>query len=289
MSTTDGHTHLEDGDLVRLLGDELSADERAAAEAHLGRCDVCAARLDACRAEIQDVRRLLDALPVGGIDPARRARSLAAVREAAVRQGAVREATDRDDDVRHAAPDPRFARRRRFIPSTALARAAAVAALLVAGGVAASPAGAWIVDRVRDLFQPSQPVATADPAPSSMSAHSSVVAFTPVGAELIVEFRTAQVRGDLVLRVEDTPSASAKVSGGEGDLDVIVLPGSLTIQNDHDVIASYEVIIPASLDRLRIRVGDAEEMLLRPRALGPGWSAVVGLQHGSIDAHDEGL
>lgn len=280
MRTINGQTHLEDGDLVRLLGGELSVDERAAAEAHLGRCDACAARLHACRAEVQDAMRLLGALPVGTIDPARRARSLAAVRQAASRRAA-------PVDVPRIAP--RTLRRPRFMPSTALARAAAVAALLVAGGVAASPAGAWIVDRVRDIFQPAEPVAVVEPVPSVLPAHSSMVAFTPVGDELVLEFRTGQAQGDLVIHVEDEPGASVRVSGGEGHLDVVVLPGSLVIQNHYQVVAAYEVVVPARLQSLRVRVGDAEEMVLSPVELGAGWSTVVGLRHGNIDSNDDGL
>lgn len=282
MNTTNGQTHLEEGDLVRLLGDELSTHERAAAEAHLGSCDACAARLSRCGADLEEATRLLNALPVAAVDPARRARSLEAVRGAVTRHAG---------HVAPAAPvtRTRFDRGRRFIPSTALARAAAVAGLLVAGGVAASPAGAWIVDRVRDLIQPAQPVTVAEPEPSTLPAHSSVVAFTPVGTELVLEFNSAQEHGELVLRIDAAPGASATVTGGEGDLDVVVLPGALRIRNDYDMAARYEVVVPAHLERLRVRVGDAEEMVLNPRDLGAGWSAVVGLRHGSIDSQDDGL
>jgi anti-sigma factor RsiW len=281
MSTINGQTHLEDGDLVSLLGDELSADERAAAKAHLGRCDACAARLDACRVEVRDAMRLLGALPAATIDPARRARSLAAIRDAASRR-----------EVPMIAPTvaPRTIRWPRFVPATALARAAAVAALLVAGGVAASPAGAWIVDRVRDLLQPAERVvAVEEPASTILPAHSSVVGFIPVGDEMVLGLRSAQQGGELVIRIEDTTSASARVTGGQGDLDVIILPGSLLIQNHPRMVARYEVIIPARLERVRVRVGDADEMVLSPAELGAGWSAVVGLQHGSIDAGNDRL
>jgi hypothetical protein len=164
-----------------------------------------------------------------------------------------------------------------------------VAALLVAGGVAASPAGAWIVDRVRDLFQPAEPTAVAEPVPSSIPAHSSAVAFAPVGNELVIEFRSAQEKGQLVLRLVEGGVATARVQDGIGDLDIMVLPGTLRIENHYQVDAHYEISVPAGLQRLRLRVGDAREMVIRPAELGLEWSAVIGLRHGNVDADQSEL
>jgi hypothetical protein len=274
MSPINGHAHLEDGDLVRFLSDEVTTDERAGAVEHLGRCDDCARRLESWRAEMASVAGLLEDLPVTAMDPARRARSLAAVRQAAVRK--------------IAAPAAARAPRRRFFLSGTLARAAAVAALFVAAGVVASPAGAWIADRFRDLFQ-DEPAAVAAPEPEALSAKGSVVAFTPFGYELTVEVASAQAHGDLVLRVQDTPTASARIGGADGDMDVMILPGSLRIENTAASTADYEVVVPARLRTLRVRIGDAPEMVLRPAQLGNGWSAVVGLTHGKIDRVDTEL
>jgi hypothetical protein len=274
MSPTDGHPHLEDGDLVRFLSDEVTTDERADAAAHLGRCDDCARRLESWRAEMASAAGFLDELPIAEIDPARRARSLAAVRQAAVRKVA--------------APSPAPAPRRRFVLSGGLARAAAVAALLVAGGVAASPAGAWIADLFRGLFQ-DEPAAVADPQPDALSAKGSVVAFTPVGHELVLEIASTQERGYLTLWVRDTPSASARIGDRDSDMDVVILPGSLRIENSPASTTGYEVVVPARLRMLRVRIGDAPEMVLHPANLGDGWSAVVGLTHGKVEGVDTEL
>jgi hypothetical protein len=272
MSAIDGQPHLEDGDLVRFLSDEVTTSERAHAEAHLGRCGTCARRLESWRAEMGRVAALLDELPVVAMDPARRTRSLAAVRQAAVRKIAAAPAS----------PGAARAPRRRFVLSGSLARAAAAVAILVAGGVAASPAGTWIADKVRDLFQP-EPAAVAAPESETLSAHGSVVAFTPVGEELVVEIASAQAHGDLLLWVQDTPSASARSGAGDTDMEVVILPGSLRIENRPTSRAGYEVIVPVRLQTLRVRIGDAPEMVLRPAELGAGWSAVVGLTQGSLE------
>lgn len=272
---THGQPHIEDGDLLRLMGDEVSADERAAA-AHLGRCAECAGRLEELRGELDEVAGLLELLPVAEIDADRRARSLAAVRQAAVRSLVTGKATGQ------ATAQPS---RRRFAFSGTLARAAAavVATLLLGTGVAASPAGAWIADVWRDLFQPEPAVVTA-PESTALSVGGSVVGFSPVGAELVVELASAQETGSLIIRVEDTSSVSARVRGGNGELDVVVLPSSLRILNQPHAAADYEVVVPAHIQTLRVRVGVAEELVLAPAELGAGWSVVVGLHHGGIDA-----
>jgi anti-sigma factor RsiW len=274
MSPTNGHAHLEDGNLVRFLSDEVTTDERARAVEHLSRCEDCARRLEGWSADMASVAGLLADLPVTAMDPARRARSLAAVRQAAVRK--------------IAAPAAARAPRRRFFLSGTLARAAAVAALFVAGGVVASPAGAWIADRFRDLFQ-DEPATVAAPESEALSATGSVVAFTPFGYELTVEVASTQAQGYLVLRVQDTPTATARVGGVDSHMDVMILPGSLRIENTAASTVGYEVVVPARLRTLRVRIGDAPEMVFRPADLGHGWSTVVGLTYGKIDRVDTEL
>jgi anti-sigma factor RsiW len=273
---THGQPHIEDGDLLRLMGDEVSADERAAAAAHLGRCAGCARRLEELRAELDQVTGLLELLPVAEIDADRRARSLAAVRQAAVRSLVTGQATGR------VAARPS---RRRFAFSSTLTRAAAavVATLLLGTGVAASPAGAWIADLWRDLFQP-EPAVVAAPEPTVLSVGGSVVGFSPVGDELVLELASAQETGSLTIRVEDMSSASARVLRGDEELDVVVLPSSLRILNQAHATADYEVVVPARMRMLRVRVGEAQELVLAPADLGAGWSVVVGLHHGGVDA-----
>jgi hypothetical protein len=277
MRPINGNAHYEDGELVRLMGDELTADARVRIERHMDACAACAARLEALRAELADASALLAEMPVPALDAARRQQSLDAVRSAARQAAARRQAPAR-------APF-----RLRLAYSGSLARAAAVAALLVAGGVAASPAGEWIVDRVRDLFQPAEPTVVAEPVPSSIPAHSSAVAFAPMGDELVIEFRTAQEHGQLVLRIVEGGIATARVQDGIGELDIRVLPGALRIENHYEVDAHYEISVPVGLDRLRLRVGNAQEMVIRPAELGLEWSAVIGLRHGVVDAEPEEL
>jgi hypothetical protein len=275
---THGQPHIEDGDLLRLIGEEVTADERAAAVAHLGRCEVCARRIDELRAELDQVTGLLEQLPVAELDEGRRARSLAAVRQAAVRSVVTGRSAAQSGRAASTASRRRFA----FSGNLARAAAAGVATLLLGTGLVATPAGAWIADLWRDLFQPEH-VVIAEPEPTALSVEGSVVGFSPVGDELALELASAQETGSLTIRVEDTSSASARVQGGNGELDLVVLPSSLRILNQPHAGADYEVIIPAHIRTLRVRVGDADELVLAPAQLGAGWSVVVGLRHGGID------
>jgi hypothetical protein len=279
MRPIDGNAHIEDGELARLLGDELAGHERARVAGHIDRCDACAARVATLQAEMDDVAGLLAGLDGPALDTGRRERSLAAVRQAASRSAAA---------GRTPAAVPMWRRRRTFL-TPSLARAAAIVGLLVAGGVAASPAGAWLVDRVRDLIQPAQPEAVAEPESTPVPARSSAVAFTPVGDALLLELRSAQEHGQLVVRIEDVTVATARVSGGDGELDFVVLPGMLRIENHPEAVTRYDVTVPAHLERLTVRVGDAEAIELRPAELGAGWSSVIGLRHGTAEVETDGL
>jgi hypothetical protein len=251
--------HIEDDALLRLAAAEATSEERAAAAVHLAACADCSARLELIHALVADAARLLDAAPAPQLHERRRARSLAAVRQAALRKAA--------------------ARRPRFAFNGALARAAAVAGILVAAGGAAAAAGPWLASRVQDLLRTEEPAADAA-APTPNVVRGSIVAFAPEGDEFAIEIATSQAGGSLVLRVTDTRSASARIMGSEGELDVVVLPTSLRIHNATDATADYELIVPAHLRTLRVRVGDGPEMVVSPAALGAGWSAAVGLRQG---------
>jgi hypothetical protein len=117
----------------------------------------------------------------------------------------------------------------------------------------------------------------------------SVVAFAPVGDEFGIEIVFAQPTGSLAIRVADTRSASARIVGAEGELDVVVLPASLRIHNAADATADYEIIVPAHLRTLRVRVGDGPEMVVSPVELGAGWSAAIGLRLGGRGAAEPPL
>jgi hypothetical protein len=261
MIRADGQ-HIQDGDLLRLIGDEVSAGEAAAAAAHLEHCTDCACRLESLRAELNQLASLLAVSRAAAIDPARRARSRAAVQQAAVRKIATRQAN-----------------RRRFAMPSLMARAAAVVGLLAATGLAASTVGPWLVRQAQELFR-DEPAAVAIPEPVAHAVRGSVVAFAPTGTDFVIELATGQEGGSLTLRISDTRSASARLMGSDGELDVVVLPASLRIANHATATADYEIVVPAHLRSLRVRVGNAEELVLAPAELGAGWSTVIGLRHG---------
>jgi RNA polymerase sigma factor (sigma-70 family) len=153
------------------------------------------------------------------------------------------------------------------------------ALLLAATGLAASTVGPWLVRQAQELFR-DEPAAVAIPEPVAHAVRGSVVAFAPTGTDFVIELATGQEGGSLTLRISDTRSASARLMGSDGELDVVVLPASLRIANHATATADYEIVVPAHLRSLRVRVGNAEELVLAPAELGAGWSTVIGLRHG---------
>ncbi len=274
MNRPESQSHLDNGDLLRLLADEMAGEERAAARAHVERCDACAARLEAHRHALETLGTALAALPAASPDPARRAESLAAVRQAAARRHVVRK------------PEPRRARWLTFAP---LARAAVLAGVLVGGSavlLTATPAGHWAAG-LWGRITGTEPPATAQVdsvAARGLPTTGAVVTFRASGEELDVDVLRRQAGGSLRLRLADRQTVSTRVTGGDGQADVIVLPSSLTIDNTSRAPADYEVTVPAALERLRVRIAGDRVLDVRPASLDREWTFVLDLGPGGPGA-----
>jgi hypothetical protein len=237
--------HLDDGAIVRFLDGEAAADERAGVEAHLAACPRCTERLAALRRRSVNLGVLL-------------ARGDFAVPPVA------------------AAPVDDLAARRaaRRAPMHPWLQAAAVAMLMVSAGLFAAPVRDW----VRGLASGGGSPAAEQPAsaPTATSAEVPLagarIQFTPEGAELSVEIAHPQAGGALRLESSagSTASAEVRAPAGTAPAELLVLPSALRIANDPASVAEYRVTVPASVRRVRVRIGSGPPNVVEGAGLAGG-------------------
>ncbi|NIM52596.1 MAG: hypothetical protein GTO22_25685, partial [Gemmatimonadales bacterium] len=211
--------HIENGDLIRLLDGECQPEEEEWINRHLRDCTDC--RRSA--AELEQLSHLFGLA-------LRRGDAAAESSEGTPRR--VTGAVGTRSVVR------RWTRMR-------MLRAAAV---LLVVAIAASPARAWLVEgwlAIRSLFteapQPAQPMEE----PSIDVAEAmAVVTFTAVDSSFSLEVVSTQSRGTVTIAVDSVSSVTARVIGGDGTEELVVLPGGLRIVNSAASTASYEIIVP---------------------------------------------
>lgn len=230
MSDTTIHltpgSHVPDGALVALLdGERLPAD--AQFRAHVDGCGYCATRLDAIRRRGMHVSAALAAADV----PANDAAALRA------RLGS-----------RATPAAPRWWRH----PTVR----AAAGILVVAGLAAATPIGRRVFDAARGLM-PTSGTSAPEPAPAATPASrppaaGTRVAFAPGGRTLTIRFATRQAQGIVELLPDDAHRASAQITAGAADEELLVLPGELRIVNSPGSSADYRVTAPAALQVILI-------------------------------------
>ena len=239
--------HPDDGVLLRLMDGESDADA-AAAEEHLAACAECRERLAVLRRRTMKLGALLARadfpVPASSLADAPSGTS--------------------------AEPDPKIIplRRRETPAPRPWLRAAAVVGLLLAAGIVATPArawvAAWISERWGELFgrgempRVERPAPPAAPAPVQEAA-ASRVEFVPAGATFTVEVAHPQARGGLTLLPSTGETATAEVAAGTGEADLLVLPSGLRIGNEAGSAAEYRVSVPTSVRRVTVRVNGRAE------------------------------
>jgi anti-sigma factor RsiW len=238
--------HLDDGAIVRFLDGEAAADERAGVEAHLAACPVCADRLVDLRRRSLNLGILLSRGDFA-VPPLPAAPAAPVVDELAARRAA------------------------RRMPARPWLQAAAVAMLLVSAGLFAAPVRGW----VRGLLGGDAPVAERPapplPAPTTEVPRAGArIQFTPQGAELSVEVSHPQAGGALLLEAGPgtTVSAEVRAPAGTAPAELLVLPSALRIANDPASVAEYRVTVPASVRRVRVRIGSAPPTIVERAGLG---------------------
>jgi hypothetical protein len=188
-------SHPHDGDLRALLDDELDRGEAERIRQHLSGCSSCRARRDELRGAEETVRRALAGTgPTVDLESARRS-----------------------VERRLEEAEPRKASRG---PRPALARAAAVALVLLGGAAMAvpgSPVRGWLGGLFDSSAAPDPPAVTApDPAPGTGGdqAGSAEIRLAPASGSVVVELVDAEPGTRvLVVRVD---RESGGVTAGTG-------------------------------------------------------------------------
>jgi hypothetical protein len=254
MTGTAAPRHIHEGELVRLIQGELGDADRAAASAHLAACERCAARLAALAQRLASAEEAIGQV-TPALEPARRAQAWAEVQRAALR--------------RRQKPAAR-----RW---TGLARAAAVGAAFFAAAFAAEPVRAWVSEAWGSFFGAPAEIATLEPVSAPLRVRNSVIGFAPTARDFSLELRSRQTTG--VLRLTITPASTAATARiiGADEMSVAVLPGGLRIDNDAGFSTDYEVVVPATLRTLVVRVADSTALELDVAGLELPWSAVIDL------------
>lgn len=240
--------HLDDGALVRLIDGEAADDERAGVEAHLAACPVCAARLGSLRRRSVNLGLLLArgdfAVPA---PPSAPADEMAARREA-----------------------------RRTSPPAASRAWLRAAAVVIGVGLFSSPVRAWFRDFLGGAGSGAPVAVQPAPAPAPVPVEgaqpaSARVRFTTQGEEMAVEIAHPQAVGALVLSTAASSTATAEVRAPAGaPADLLVLPTGLRIANSAASVAEYHVAVPATVERVRVRVGTAPAITVPAAELGQG-------------------
>jgi hypothetical protein len=238
-SSVDHGSHIDDGDLVRLLDGECSAAEREQLDDHIAVCPDCKTNADS----LQRASALFSksALELDAREPERSKPELSLGRRYARRQ-------------------TQFS----FL-SVRVLRAAAVLALMIVA-FTATPARAWLVQGWESLVSlvrsetPEVPEVPAVPEQASATV-SSILRFSPRGSQFRLEFMSWQAGGTLVLQLDSAATASAGIVGEEGNEEMILLPNGLRVRNSDGSSTSYEVRLPLSLSVIEVSI--AGSTLLR--------------------------
>lgn len=218
--------HADDGVLLALhdgeRGSELDALRR-----HLEQCPVCQARLATIAGHAKHVHESLASLSAPPLDTDAFRRRLTA----------------------------RRTRRRVPLWRRTTVRAAA-AVIVIAMAASASPARHWIQLHVLRSAEPVVVRSAAAPTAERRNQSGATVSFPTSGEEFTVRLDSLPAAGVLVLGRAAGDELSARVASGAGtggDV-MVVLPGELRFRNTTSSRASYSVLAPRTVTRLRVVV-----------------------------------
>jgi hypothetical protein len=219
--------HASDGVLLALYDHQRDADLDSPRR-HVERCAECQARLETIAARATNVRVALAAIPTPSVAK---------------------------DDFRRRVAEARQQRNRRDWRRPVWLAAAAVVVLV--GAAAALPIREWVRRRLvesRTEHAPPQPVAPPSTQPPNRS--GATVSFTASGPDFTVRFDSLPAVGNLIAGRTTTDQISARVASGAGTGGdaMVVLPGELLVRNTSAARASYDLLLPDAVTRLRIIV-----------------------------------
>lgn len=261
-----GPVHLDDTDLLALVDAEFTPMERDVRLAHVARCDDCATRLQTLRLRTSNFSRLLAdvELPEDFVFP-------------------------RMPEPSRVTPLTPLAPRRTGWVHSAWARAAVVALMVIVPFATVAPLRAWAMDRlgaawseVRELFggddapaAPTSAPASPTPAPAEEPASGATVFFTPAPGSFVLVVSERQAAGTLTLGRAEDAEGSAEVVGGATETPLVSESG-IRILNAPASTASYRVLLPPTVTRVRVRIGAAPPVEVTADELAAGRVMEVG-------------
>lgn len=245
---------VEPGLLVRYLDGELGEAEERELARHLAACP-------ACRSLAADLEARAD-------------RVSAALRTADFEVPDAEEAWRRVEAARagQAGGRPRFA--------TPLLAAGLALAFVATAVVASAPLRTWMAERWPGAAEPGSERAAPEAAPEDGQAGHAALDFQPGGPELEVVLAAAQAGGTLTLRFGDAGAATVSVSGG-GTERLTVGDGGLRIDNVATARASYDLLLPSTVERASVRIGGGPALEVTRGAVGAD-PVVLDLERGTV-------
>jgi hypothetical protein len=212
--------HLTDETIDHLVHDELSAAEHREARSHLSTCAVCRRREVEMTAEDREIAGALAVL-------------------------------DRPSAAVNADAIVRRARRGRGRWRLAVAGSALLAAT-AAAAMPGSPVRRWLFE---ESDRPvAAPEVVAPVIAEEQSAAERGVAMVP-GDSADVVFDARQESGEIAIRIVAGRELRVRAIGGSAGF--VVRPGGVRVRNDGSR-ASYELLVPAALGRMRVTVAGRE-------------------------------
>ncbi len=243
LMTIQDDQHVDDGDLVRLLDGECGFEEDRMLRQHLASCSKCKSRYDS----VSQLAQRFSTLFVAFDEQLQRNRAPSAP---AVRKKGL------------TALGQWWSRR----PTRLIAVIATVVLLLTA----AAPVRALVVAGWEAFL--SLVIGSRVESPTEQQG-SSVVSFIPTQPTFVIELAHAQRSGRLTLSLDTLPTASARITEGSWDDEIVVLANGLRIVNSTGSTASYRIRVPLLVQVVEVTIeGELIEKYELARArVGSQW------------------
>ena len=303
MTLSTGSRHLGDDDLIAYMDHQLDREAMRLGGVHLRTCAKCAERLEGLRQKSAVATEWLSLLDPGAPDPARRAAAQAAMERARFR---------RPSAVPLGAAWMKAAAAIVLMVGVGVAtepgRAFVADGIVRASGGNPGPTATrmleWLGQRrqlapvamapVRLAPPPPPPAAAAAPAadraersarpapPAAKPGMSAPVRFLPAGPDVTLTFASVQSVGIAQVWIREVPQASAQVVTHYRGEEMVTSASGLEVRNREGSRADYTIIIPARYRYIRVRVGDAPEVLIHISKSKQEWIWTVNLQTSAL-------
>ena len=233
--------HIDDGELVRYLDDELELNALAYARNHLATCTECQVKFEAIRGQVE---RFQHAMANLDLPPS---------------------TTPTVNAPEASIPS---------IPSSPAVgwgwRLAAMIAVVVGITLTVTPARAWLLDTLeslRTVFEPTNQAPASLPPQTPVTVSS--VLFAVTDTVLFVEFAVHPEAGTLSLRRGTSETqVSAAMQGGSGNDELVVFGDGIRVVNTAQSTADYVVTLPTGIVLVEVRIGGAVVARHRPDIAG---------------------